>query len=345
MFNDITFKDGKVWQPRYESLIDYKRVPGLQIEPAFLIHQVGVAVEMTFEIKKGQNVTFAREGQGVACRSLTNPQESRIPGLVETRWEGERRCTLVWDPSDALRQGQKDRSTALRILCQGGRSPANEWEKNAAQVEGGLHVAILNRTVKPGRGPGPSPLILDDLWKILSKLRRVFRRSSKQQIRVLRIQEGRVVYDLFRPSFLAQVPPELEMEPAFRVREGEAVEVDLVLGMAGLQWSSSEGQVRAQPRPPQLQDAKVSPDGKVCRMLWEPGGLLWPPGDRTKGRIVSFDFTAAPSPELERRLSRAFPGENPQRLVAEVPIDPTVIEPPSCTPDGVCIPSGGPRGG
>jgi hypothetical protein len=375
VFDRITFKDGNLWQPRYGSLVRYDRLQKLQIEPGLRIRtKEPLEVAITFELEAGHGVTFVREGDRVKCRALENPEEAAIPGLVEARWDNETRCTLVWNQS-AANQIMKDRFqdidrrkeiNTLRLFCQGGRTPVGEWEKNVTAVEGGLYVALL---YSPQDADGPpvadaAPPVFPEPPEGGAPL--------KPEIRINDIDaHGRPVYDLFRP-YLESVllDPDLELEPAFRVREGESVEIDLVLDIPDLrlQWRDLRGEAEVMPfsshgRPRQLQTTKNWPMEGRCRIRWlqETGRSTCVTGNPdatrcycTTGQASSFLFTAAAAPvpglgreDLLRRLREhpAFrPGDDPEKFFARVGIDPTVIEPPTCTPDGVCVPRGGREG-
>jgi hypothetical protein len=366
VFDRITFKDGKLWQPCYPSLIRYHLgMSGLQWEPGFRIcTKDPMEIEITFEIEEGQGVTFVREGEGVKCRAISSPLDPEIPGLAEARWESETRCTLVWNQSaanDRVKQRFQDsevrqKVVALRLFCQGGNPPADEWEEAVTAVEGGLYLAILynpsdavlSRTVDLSRrDPGPEPP----------------EPPERPTIRIMDIDpQRRPVYDLFHP-LPEGFPLELEPEPTYRAREGETIELDLNLDLPtlGLRWRALPGVAEGireaevtpfspENRPRQLQTCEILPGGKTCRIRWsqQTGRSTCITGTPdssqcycTTGQVSSFLFNAAASLLDLERLRQHFnlrDVDEAARLLARVAIDPTVIEPPSCTSDGHCIP-------
>jgi hypothetical protein len=370
----ITFEEGKLWKPRYPSLVEYGRLPGIQVEPAIRLRAKNPReVEITFEIAEGQGVTFVPEEGGVRCRTIDKPRDEDIPihGLVETRLEKEgRRCTLVWNQAAANEPmverfqdaGRRKEITTLRVFCQKKEGLPKEDEVMTA-VEGGLYVALLY-TPRDGEMPPVVDLKTPGFEKPAEESV-----ATKPEIRVVAIDShDRPVYDLFRP-FLADtfLDPELELEPAFRVREWETVELDLVLavqGLPGLRWKSSRGEAdvipisAAEGRPRPLKTTESWPDEGRCRIRWvqETGRSACVDGSEEArrcychtGRTSSFLFSATPrlsdlvGPVPEHFLNHPgfLKGDNPVKFLSRINIDPTVIEPPTCTPDGVCIPTGG----
>ncbi len=363
----ITFEDGKLWKPRYPSLIQYDRMRGIQVEPALLIRTKDpLEVRVIFEIEKGQGVTFVKEeGNRVKCRSLDRPLDQEVPGL-EARWENETSCTLIWNQAAANKHAQErfqdgNRSqemTVLRLYCQGGYQPADKWEEAVSAVEGGLYLAILYSPRAGGRSlevqltrPDFPPLP---------------RAAVQPEVHISDIDlHGRPVCNLFRPHFENGpfLDQDVELEVAFRAREGESVEMDLSLDVPdlGLRWKNLGGEAEVIPfssqgdRPWQLQSAKLLGDGKTCRIHWlqqtcrsndRPEESEAAPCDRTVGRVHSFLLKVDTSDEdVQEELRRRFNLVNLDRVIARMAVDPTVIEPATCTPEGVCIPAGGGGGG
>lgn len=361
----ITFKDGKLWQPRYPSLIQYDRMRGIQVEPALLIRTKDpLEVRIIFAIEEGQGVTFLREeGDRVKCRSLDRPLDTEVPGLVEARWESETSCTLIWNQAAANAYAQErfqdsNRSqemTVLRLYCQGGSQPADKWEEAVTAVEGGLYLAILYSPREGGRSRevdlGP-PVFPDFISEALHP-----------EVHISDIDGyGRPVCNLFCPLFerVPSLDQDVELEVAFRAREGESVEMDLTLDVPnlGLRWKNLGGEAEvmmpfpSHSRPWQLQSTKLLEDGKTCRIHWlqqtcrsndVPGDSDATLCDRTLGRVYSFLLKVDASDKDVHQLIHKYNLRNPARFVARMAIDPTVIEPPTCTPEGVCIPPGGGR--
>jgi hypothetical protein len=378
VFDRITFQDGKLWKPRYPSLVQYDRLPGIQVEPAIRIRtKKPRQIELKFVIAEGQGVTFVPEGEGgVRCRSIERPREEDvpIPGLVEARLDNKRQCTLVWDQSAAdhpIKERFQDADrrkeiTTLRIFCQReepvapGMDPEDEV---LTAVEGGLYVAILHNP-----RDGEPPPIVDLTTPGFGERDVPIADFVKPEVRVVAIDShDRPIYDMFRPFLEGTfLDPEIELEPAFRAREWEKIELDLVLdvaGLPGLRWRGSHGEadvipVSAEGRPRPLQTTEVWPEEGRCRIRWvqETGRSACVTGTPEArrcycqtGRTSSFLFAAAPrlsdlvDPHPQHFLDHPGfrPGDTPVRFLSRVNIDPTVIEAPTCTPEGVCIPPGG----
>lgn len=367
VLSNITFEDGKLWKPRYPSLLQYDRMRGIQLEPALLVRtKEPMVARILFDIGEGQGITFVKEegnrGSRVKCRSLDRPLDPEVPGLVEARWESETSCTLYWNQAAANAYAQErfqdssrsQEMTVLRLYCQGGSEPADEWEKAATAVEGGLYLVIL---YSPREG---SRSRLIDLTPPNFPV--VSREASQPEVQICDFDvHGRPVCDVFRPLLerADALDQDVELEVAFRAREGESVEMDLTLNVQdmALRWKDLGGEAEvipfgSQERPWQLQSARLLEDGKTCRIHWlqqqacRPNGPAGESeatlGDLTVGRAHSFLLKVDTSGEnVEEELSQRFgllDRHSLDRFIARMAIDPTVIEPPTCTPEGQCLP-------
>lgn len=324
---DITFDEGKLWKPRYGSLFAYApEIEAFQFEPAFqIIAPPGdLEIEILFEIRADQAVWFREDEENpgsVRCRAIDEPKNANVAGLVSAAFEGERRCRLLWN-----RSALEKNVTTVRVFCQG---EAGIPEDPVTHVEGGLYLSLINRPKKGEIFEAASQTSLRKAWTI----------------KVIGVDKhGRPVYDLFLPAS-EDIPATLELEPAFRCREGDEhqfkIELDLPSPYSVLVFETeAPGKAKVYPKRPQkLTQADTHPGDKICELTWKQGKdrFLCKTGEPisttplcAQGATESFFFKTKIEaglniPKLVRRLSE------------ELDIDPTVIQPPVCY-DGVCIP-------
>jgi hypothetical protein len=332
----IWFEGSDLSQPRYPSLIDGTRAPaGVQFEPCLQIRQEAVEIlKIRFEIAQ-KEVSFLTLNGDVQATSVYHPVDGMLPPGVESvkLVDGDpRKCELTWDQAAAERAGFS-RLSLVRLLCQrSGPPPLTALEK----VEGGLYLAILKR-LEPAFG---KPEIKDPGLPV------------PETIKILGFdQGGRPVYDLFQSGVQDGLSASLSLEPAFRCREGQIVGFSLALDLPeGIDIefvtdpNSDQVQVTGflpEGRPFQLGETTAEEfDGfphRKCSISWfqETGRQYCATsnfkesrrGYCTSGQGSSFGLRATPSGVL--------PFDAPPGTVAE--FDPTVIQPPSCTADGICI--------
>lgn len=333
---EITFEDERLWQPRYESLIDYDRValPGqARIEPSFqLREEPGSLQEITLELAS-QEFRFRTAGGGdeVVAYSIAEPYTSPLPGLVEIRLAGsEQRCKLVWDSSAATA-----RATTLRIACDGGQA-RTPLEKELAAVEGGLWLTLvkpssvqISEPCSPPPDRGSRPDLVIDLLGF--------------------DDHGRPLYQVFREEAYRDIPGAIELEPAFRVGRGSSVPFGVALG-SGLppelhflpNCGPGPDQIRVFPFQPsrredleRLQPTHCQAQGRRCAMHWHrPPG----PSRGTVGSVATW-FLA-----LEFEPGATVPERYRSQVLADgrtlaTTLDPTVIQPPPCDPlTQTCLP-------
>jgi hypothetical protein len=329
----IRFDQGDLSKPRYGSLIDPDRAPaGVQFEPALQLLEVPESeLRFRFAIDPLQPVSFEADDEGnVKVRSVEIPWRTP-PGLVSAKLvDGHLgQCELVWDQSLAnSANGGLRRLAAMRLFCR----PARDRELSAVeQVEGGIYLALVNRQEKPF----PIRAAKDRGAPIASA------------IKILGSDElGRPVHDLFQPGVEEAVPAGLGLEPAFRVREGQIASFSLVLDLpqelADVRFDLEPGnqtEVQAigfepEARPLQLSGVTAGSfndlPARRCDLEWyqETGRQFCATSNAqeatlcycTQGQVASF-------------LLRGTSGS----LSSGMELDPTVIQPPSCTPDGICI--------
>jgi hypothetical protein len=333
---DITFEDERLWQPRYESLIDYSRValPGqARIEPSFQLREkTGSLQEITLELaSEGFRFRTREGGEEVVAYSIAEPDASPLPGLVEIRLDGsERRCKLVWDTAAATAH-----ATTLRIACDGGRA-RTPLEKKLAAVEGGLWLTLVKPSAAQISEPCPPP---SD-------------RGSRPDLVIDLLgfdDHGRPLYALFRGEAYRDIPGAIELEPAFRVGRGSSLPFAVALGSSlppELHFRPNCGpgpdQIRVFPFQPQRREEleRLAPTlcqarGRRCAMHWHR-----PPGSShgTVGSVAAW-FLA-----LEFEPGAEVPERYRSQVLADgrthaTTLDPTVIQPPPCDPlTQTCLP-------
>lgn len=311
---NIRFKDGKLWQPRYESLIDYTVASqSLQFEPAFMVasEERDQKIELVFGIEATEDVEFYVEPDGHVRQDFL--ALTGTPG-VSVVLENSRSCKVVW-----TRSGDQRSLMSLRIAC---RHPKVEPSDALDLTEGGVYLVIIDPGARSDHDPEPVQAAPRSNGAV---------GAGVGTVRLLGIDEhNRPVYDLFR----GDVPRELVREPAFRAAHGEQLDFTLALDIPGAAF-----QVDEQGEPVwsffipgtwhvSLAGTALNTDRTACTIHWRRPEKR-SQEDRTKG-TTSFD--------LFLDLA-AF--ESPIR------IDPTVIEPPPCDANGVCSPprNWGPGGG
>lgn len=322
---DVRFHEGKLWKARYPSLIR-DDAPELQFEPAFQIFSDDDSqqVEVVFRIAECENAAFAAAGGEVSWQSLVpnNPAPRVEVGLVD---EDPKVCRVLWTRSG-------DRLVALRIACQPlFGQPASDHDAAAlTRVEGGVYLAIID----PGKELHhfPVPLLPSASSTVPGR------------VRVVGIDaRSRPVYDLFTATDL---PEELAPELAFRAAHGELPELPIFLDLPDhdIRYKVVENDQVAMEyvfpteRPAGLKGTPASEEKRLCTLQWSvpsftvpdpacgsEGGMKRNLG--SGGRVASLNALLDP-----RRLS----DPHLRKAIAQVRIDPTVIEPPACDASGVC---------
>jgi hypothetical protein len=332
----IKFKDNDLSKPLYPSLIDYLRAPaGVQFEPGIQIRSGQRDLTFLFRIDPSSDAVFESDSSDLpVIESIDSPLDSGIAGLVARRLQDPRTCELTWRQSeaDALSGGQM-KVAALRLRCRRGQSPSDE-----ELVDGGIYLAIINRPEQlpeevPGADPGlPEPATIQILGTDAA---------------------GRPIYDLYRREALAGLPSDLSFEPTFRVREGDLVELSFQFRLA----EDVEHEIRFMPVlehpdqvaikgyhpsgwPPQVRRSARADQGKKCMLQWlqDLGRMLCTTSNTgvknqsycLGGHVTSFMLEAFVGSEVTDPSRVA---EKDRRRL----IDPTVIQPPSCTSSGICI--------
>jgi hypothetical protein len=162
---------------------------------------------------------------------------------------------------------------------------------------------------------------------------------------------GRPVYDLFLPQ--NNLPAALALEPAFRCREGQIVSFSLALDLPdGVDLEF------ARDKPPNHDQVGVTgylPNGHPFQLYQTAVGHFDGKSNRncliTWAQETGRQYCAMSNPgEAKRNYCilgqsssfglRATPGGVPHSAVApgkRAELDPTVIQPPSCTASGICI--------
>lgn len=308
----ITFHEGDLCQPRYPMLFNYDRAPqGVRFEPGVQILVPGRQLQFLFQLEAGVEFLVV-DGRPVVV-SVAYPSATSIPGLTAVLPDPDdpTTCLLTWDQAEAERVfGGPIKVTALRLRCM-----VNRVTTPGEEADGGVYLAIVNRPKEAhvDLGIGDAGQLEPDTIKMLG--------SDPQ---------GRPVYDLFQPDALPAVPSDLSLEPTVRVRSNEEVKLSLLLATPEIlefkQAPGNPGQVQVNPFeppvwPPELQNAAWKEDGLRC-------DLIWRQGPKTSGHTgcVSTFYLDVWQPVLG--------GVGPMQRLMQV--DPTVIQPPSCT-GSICV--------
>jgi hypothetical protein len=327
----IKFRDSDLSKPLYPSLIDDSRAPqGIQFDPGVQSRSlIPRPLTFLFQIDPAANVRFqsgATPDAPVIQSVAAMPGFGFIPGLQSAVLLDSTTCQLTWNQSVALFD-----VTALRLCCE----PTNRLPTDPERVDGGIYLAIIHRE-EPGK-----------------QVQGADRGPIARTIQILGSDEhGRPIYDLYFRDALASLPEDLSFEPCYRVREGQTASFDMLLSLSlgdDIEFeasSSSSGQVAIQPYQPrewpsQLHDAGRSDLGKKCSLEWVQnlGRSACRISDPEKGRaycmagyVTSFylDVVKNGGSELAKRQAQTHRTKHFQ-------VDPTVIQPPSCTADGICI--------
>jgi hypothetical protein len=342
----IFFDAHDLSRPRYPSLINYERAPGgVQFEPAIQIMQAGPQLHIQYEIDPSQPMIFdAPDGENVYVTSVLNP-EGTPPGVVSAKLVDDndpRRCVLVWDQEKEDEAfGGPNRIVSLRLHCRHSSEVRELSNSPVEKVEGGVYLTILNRPEMP------------------FKIRRAKEPGTpiESAIKILGFDpEGRPVYDLFQPEVLEGLIASLALEPSFRIREGQISSFSMVLDLPPelekirFELEPKRTAVRVvgfepQGRPFQLNDTPASDFGgkpnRKCFVEWyqETGRQYCSTSNSseatkcycTKGQVTSFNLRATDG-EI---LSDIMIARGQAQHVAQ--FDPTVIQPPNCTSQGICI--------
>jgi hypothetical protein len=337
----ITFQDGDLSRPLYPTLFDYERAPqGVRFEPGVQILKAEPLPRFLFlfQLQEGAGVSFLTDSAGQPIvLSVTDPNADSVPGLTATLLD-PLTCELTWDQAAAdLAHGGMVKVTALRLVCE----LLEREPTNPEVVDGGLYLAIVNRHEEAGPDLG-----IGDSGD-----------PEPHTVKMLGTDAfGRPVYDLFLPEPQALLPLHLGLEPAIRVREREKADVAIQIAtLPGIDLrfdratgNPEEVQVHGfEPRgwPPQLRSATRQDFGKRCQLLWieETGRNACTIGNPEQnknyclnGQIASFYLEASlqdgffllslDEDEVEMWRARGV----------RMQLDPTVIQPPSCT-GGICI--------
>ncbi len=303
----ITFHDGDLCRPRYPTLFDEERAKGLRFEPGFQIRSPDRAFEFLVQLDPGSGVELDQVVLPLNAHSL--------PRDLKAEWPDPFTCWLtLGNPFDKV--------TTLRLPCH----PAGREATPEEIVYGGVYLAIINRE-EPMRN-WHSSLVADP------------GEPEDLTIKLLGLDRfGRPVYDLFLADALSELPSDLVLEPTFRVQGYEKANLAIRIATPpGLDIRFREalrdpGQVKVEPfepdlKPPQLRDAGREDEGRRCDMVWVAGQ-----SGTSVGAVSTFYLEAYWQPRGGEAWS--FMRHHGVREV-QVQVDPTVIQPPSCT-GGICV--------
>lgn len=333
----ITFEGGDLSKPRYHSLIDHSRAPaGVQFEPCLQIRDSGLAGEtftIRFEIQSNEGVRFVANAlEEVKVSSIVEPEYLVPPGVVSAKLvEGNpRKCDLVWKQSAAESAGF-GRLNTLRLHC--------NFEDGTSlspieMVEGGLYLAILSRE---------EALYLEPASKSPGD-------PVEGTIKMLGFDDvGRPRYDLFHSQ--DNLSKAFTVEPAFRCREGQIVSFVMALDLPP--EIDIEFVTELPPNEDQVGVVGFLPGGHPFQLFRTTVGAFGGKSRRKSTLIWTQEtgrqYCATSNPEEAKRCYcihgqnssfglRAAPGGLvPIERGRMAELDPTVIQPPSCTSGGICI--------
>jgi hypothetical protein len=351
---------------RYPTLIDEgwrrKKSQEIQFEPAFLLLPGTDAITVVFELDSSAPELVPNATGGVKCRLVDSPSQAEVPGLVENVLLSPRSCRLTWDKAAA--NGRK--LLSLRIYCQ---EPADATVPE--MVEGGLYLAIIDRQGTPSpqtctpldHPPGATATVtllgFDAMDKPLYDLFRPDIYTAEPPV----VPSGLVAEVAFRVRETQTVGFDLVLDPKDLVfsslQDGQVeasphspANLPVQVTRADLGWD------------PVMEDF----DPRRCNLSWlqVTGRQLcrWPAEQSLcmNGGQASFFLQThevqlnALSLEDREKLTAAagndqsatglFRAARPhptlweifrRALVPRGGIDPTVIQPPPCDPNGICI--------
>lgn len=312
----VDFKEGDPCRPRYVDLYhdqEPKEESPVQVEPAF---QVGDSIEelrVRVELAAG-GVGFTDDDGRPLCRELNAP-ESR----PRIEYDGPSACTLTW-----IREIGAPATRVFRIYChRRGRELTHE-----EKVYGGIFVAVTTS---------------------LSKIRRHIPHELPNQVRLRDVvvlgtdEHGRPVYDVFKRRE-AMEPFEVELAPAFRAREGKALEFVMTMGIEEASWNGKVEYIQPKGKqPPHLKGLYEEQHPKKYYFHWQTPGRECvssaPAEDCYLGEIVTFHLepqldTPTADVSLPWRLVHAgFKNwDDYAAALSMINVDPTIIQPPPCDP-------------
>lgn len=313
----ILFEEGKLWKARYPSLVKYEMVPaGYRVEPAIQITDLE-KTQLTVRLALAAGFIFQTEGTGVKFQWVDG-QSSPPPDCISAVLEGPGACLVTW-----TRDSSSPSTIALRFFCRPETGPIPDDPESVN--EGGVYLAFVVReevwpeeVIKYLREHPPAepsqPLSQDggDVMEVM-------------KVVALLLKEGHVRYNLFKSG----APAGTEFELAFRLRRSTPPKVSKLsfeVEIANLGFSY-------QPDPEN--------PGMVVHEITYPAVWLHPLelvtqfGAHQKSCQVTWTSV---HPYQEHGLSSSFNliAKLDERGSAFRPVDPTVIEPPSCS-GGICI--------
>lgn len=300
--SNIFFVDRDPCQPRYP---DFYLLPvggdiPVQVEPAFQIGDGVNELSVQLELDAGSEVEFTLEGNHPLCWEL-NHGKVEVQGSLSS-------CTLIWQRDEKLPP-----TRVFRLYCQRKGTKLTNEQK----VHGGLFLAFttaptgeMGRKIPPQNPPAP----------------------DYQDVVLMGSDEDyRPLYDVHRLEIV--LPKKVEIEPAFRVREGCPLDFGMVMGILYGQWLEDLKFIQPETKPESL-DCTFSPDEPtVYRFRWQqkPPRPCAEPKDCFTGQVVTFHL----QPTLDESQNFDLEGWTPdeyQAALEKIGVDPTIIQPPPCDP-------------
>lgn len=302
--SNIQFADGDPCRPRYPDFY-YLPVGGdipVQVEPAFQIGDGVQELSVRLDLAADSEVEFTLEDGLPLCWEINHGQVLEVQGSPSS-------CTLTWKRDDKL-----PLTRAFRLYC---RRKGTEPPTDEVRVHGGLFLAFttyptgaMGREIPPQIPHAPN-------------YRDVILMGSDKNHRPL--------YDVHHLE--TALPEKVEIEPAFRVREGWPLDFGMVMGILYGRWLEELIFIQPETKPESLDCTFSSDEPTVYRFRWQqkPPRPCDKPEDCFTGQIVTFHLKPI-LPRFENFYLKGWTQQEYREAIEGIGVDPTIIQPPPCDP-------------
>jgi hypothetical protein len=313
---NIFFEAGNLSRPRYPHFYRYPKppTPALQLEPAFQVDdevkELSVQLDLAIE-KPDVQVEFVddRDDPGKPlCREL-NDSGLEQP-QVEYFGSSKTSCVLTWK---AVEGAPKTRVFRLYCQRQQGKDLTDE-----EKVYGGLFLTFttdptgqIGKEIEPTKFPDLRP---GSVWLLGSNV------------------SHSPLYDQHHPLAM---PEGVEIEPAFRIREGHQLNFGMVQGIDYASWLPQLKFLQPPEKPDALDFTHTS---TYYSFSWRsaPRDCQTGIADCYEGQVVTFHLQPI-LPETHANfvgalLEAGWTVEDYRAALEGIGVDPTIIQPPPCDP-------------
>lgn len=310
--SNIRFADGDPCRPLYPDLYEFPvggQLP-VQVEPAFQIGDGIGELSVELDLDEGSDVEFTlgEEGRPV-CWEINGERVLDLEGSSSS-------CVFIW-----RRDETRPRARAFRIYCQSkSAKPTDE-----VKVHGGLFLAFITATTgQMGREILPHQLPAPNYRDI------VLLGSDENH---------RPLYDVHRSGIV--LPEQVEIEPAFRVREGRPLDFNMQMGILYAVWQEDLKFIQPEYKPVPLSGSYSPDEPTAYRFHWHQKmpRPCQKPEDCYSGKVVAFHLQPTLPPEVETNAAfldklerQGWALDQYRRALQEIGVDPTIIQPPPCDP-------------